>query len=178
MGIFILFIFIAAIVGYWFYFNRKNHQPQKHEMTIEVKKPKSSQGITKEFVEPENYEDIEECTHDGFYRAKELVEQGRFEEGLEQLQVVYEAKIQQGGVWNRAQRDICSLKRYFVDRPIKAMDILDPEDLTQYGRENIDRVSLKLNQMLENYKDDGTRPIEELLKCRKSSTAYSKLDKL
>lgn len=176
MGIFIFFVLIVAMAGYWFYSTRKNNQPQK-TATREIKGSEDVGKVTREFVDPEDYEDIEECKHDGFYRSKELVEQGRFEEGLEQLQVVYKAKIQQGGVWNRAQRDICSLKRYFVDRPIKAMDILDPKDLTQYGRENIDRVLLKLNQILENYKDKETKLIEELLECRTVNVSHSKLDK-
>jgi len=161
MGIFIFFIFVVAIVSYWFYSTRKNNQPQK-TATTEIKESEDVGKVTREFVDPEDYEDIEECKHDGFYRSKELWEQDKFEEGLEQLQVVYKAKIiRKGGVWNNAQRAICALKRLFVDRPIKAMDILDPEDLTQYGRENIDRVFLKLNQMLEDYKDDEEATLVE-----------------
>ncbi|MBS3788755.1 hypothetical protein KGY79_11230, partial [Candidatus Bipolaricaulota bacterium] len=46
------------------------------------------------------------------------------------------------------QRRICNLKRK-LDKPPEAIDILDPEDLTEYGRENVDRVCSVLDKKLK-----------------------------
>ncbi len=110
--------------------------------------------IQKEVI-PEDYESLDVLREEGHYRSQGLLKLGRYEEGLEQLHQAYRNVVHRGGVWATAQRRICTLKRK-LGKPPEAVDILDPEDLTEYGRENVDRVCSILDKSL---KKDTKEPL-------------------
>lgn len=117
--------------------------------------------IEKEVI-PEDYENLAAFREEGHFRSQGLLKLGKYEEGLEQLQQAYLEVVLRGGVWTTAQRRICTLKRK-LGKPPEAIDILDPEDLTKYGRENVDRVCSILDK---NLKQDikGSIAIEDVTK--------------
>ena len=129
--------------------NYNDYAKQKAELSDREKE------LIEEEVEPENYEYIDNLREEGWYRSQGLLKLGRYDEGLKQLQQAYREVVHGGGVWTTAQRRICNLKRK-LGKPPEAVDILDPEDLTEYGRENVDRVCSVLDK---NLKQDTKRSI-------------------